>query len=46
MACFVVQQSEHGLVTPMHAIEIANGQGASRCDVRVVEAAKNLHREG
>jgi hypothetical protein len=40
----VVQQRQHGLVPAVHAVEVADGQGAGRRDAGVVEAAKNLHR--
>jgi hypothetical protein len=29
MQCFIFKQSQHGLVTTMHAIKIANRQGAA-----------------
>jgi hypothetical protein len=38
-----VQQGQHGLVAPVHTVEIANGQGAGAGDAWVVKAAKNLH---
>ena len=43
MRRFTAQQGQHGLVAPVHAIEIANGQGAGRSQAGVVEAAKYLH---
>jgi hypothetical protein len=41
----VAQQRQHGLVAAVHAVEVADGQRAGRRDTRMVEAAKNLHRE-
>ena len=41
---FVVQQRQHGLVPPVHAVEITDGQRAGAGDARVVESAKDLHR--
>jgi hypothetical protein len=41
----VVQQRQHRLVPAVHAVEVADGQGAGRRDTGVVEAAENLHRE-
>ena len=39
-----LQKREHGLVATVHAVEIANGEGAGGGYARVPEAAKNLHR--
>jgi len=39
-----VEQGQHGLVAPVHAIEIADGQRTGIGNARVVEAAKDLHR--
>ncbi len=39
----VVQQRQHGLVAAVHAVEIADGQGAGARDAGMVEAAENLH---
>jgi predicted RNA-binding protein with PUA domain len=44
VAGLVVQEGQHGLVAAVHAIEVPDGQCAGRRDVRVVEAAKYLHR--
>ena len=37
------QQGQHGLVAPVHAVKVADGEGAGRGQPWVVEAAKNLH---
>jgi hypothetical protein len=42
---FTAQERQHGLVAAVHAIEVADGQGAGGCQVGVVEAAENLHPE-
>ena len=39
-----VQQGQHGLVAPVHTIEIADGQRTGIGNARVVESAKDLHR--
>jgi hypothetical protein len=39
----VFQQRQHGLVAAVHAIEVADGQGAGGRDAWMVEAAENLH---
>jgi hypothetical protein len=43
LRCFATQKREHGLVTAVHAVKVANRQGTGRCHARVFEAAKNLH---
>jgi hypothetical protein len=40
---FAAQKRQHGLVAPVHAIEIADGHSAGGGQMGVVEAAKNLH---
>ena len=40
---FAAQQGEHGLVTPVNAIKVANRQGARLGDARVMKSAENLH---
>jgi hypothetical protein len=40
---FAAQQGQHGLVAAVHAIEIADGQGAGGGQAGVLEASKNLH---
>jgi hypothetical protein len=37
------QQRKHGLVTTVHAVEVADGQCASRCHTGVMKTTKNLH---
>ena len=39
VARFVDQQGDHGLVAPVHTVEVADGEGAARSDAseRVVE---------
>ena len=37
------QQRQHGLVAAVHAVEIADGERATRGDAGVVQAAKDLH---
>jgi hypothetical protein len=39
----VFEQSEHGLVTAVHAVKVANGQRAGPGQFRVVETAENSH---
>jgi hypothetical protein len=41
--CFAAQQGQHGLVATVHAVKIADGQGAGRGQPWVIEAAENLH---
>jgi hypothetical protein len=43
MPGFIAQQSQHGLVAAVNAIEIANGHCAGRCQFGVVNAAKDVH---
>jgi hypothetical protein len=38
-----VQQRQHGLVATVHAVEIADGQGAGWSHAGMPEPAKNLH---
>jgi hypothetical protein len=38
-----VQQRQHGLVAAVHAVEVADGDGARGRDAGVVEAAEGLH---
>jgi hypothetical protein len=40
---FAAQKRNHGLVAPVHAVEIADGQRAGGGQIGVMEAAKNLH---
>jgi hypothetical protein len=40
---FASEQGQHGLVTAVHTIEVADGQGAGVGQLGVVETAKNLH---
>ena len=40
---FADQQRQHGLVAPVHAVEVADRDGAGRSDAGVVVAAKHLH---
>ena len=43
LGSFSRQQGQHGLVTPVNTIEIADGDGAGRFSPWMVEASKNLH---
>ena len=38
-----LEQRQHGLVAPVHAVKIADRQGAGRGHVGMVETAENLH---
>src|SRR6218665_117329 len=40
----VVEQGQHGLVAPVHAIEVAYGQRTGASDARVVESTEDFHR--
>ena len=44
MPGFAFQQRQHGLMAPVHPIEVANGQGAFRCQLKVLVTTKNFHR--
>jgi hypothetical protein len=39
----VFQQGQHGLVAPVNAIKVANGQRTSWCESVVTVAAKKFH---
>jgi hypothetical protein len=40
---FAVEQRQHRLMTPVHAVKVADRQRAGRCNAGVVETAKDLH---
>jgi hypothetical protein len=40
---FATQKRQHGLVAPVHAIEIANRRGTRRGHSRMFETSKYLH---
>jgi hypothetical protein len=40
---FALEQRQHGLVASVHAVKVANRQGASRGNVGVLETPENLH---
>ena len=44
LAGFGVQEAEHGLVAAVHAVEVADRQGAGRSHARVPKSAEDLHR--
>jgi hypothetical protein len=46
MPGFVFQQRQHGLVTTVHPIEIADGQCTRGSDATVMNASENLHGLG
>jgi hypothetical protein len=37
------EQRQHGLMAPVYAIEVANGQGAGGMEPGVIKASKYLH---
>jgi len=39
------QQSQHGLMSPMNPIEVANGQGARWRQIFVMKSSKNSHEK-
>jgi hypothetical protein len=43
VTCLIDQQSQHGLMATVHAVKVANGQGASLGQLRVMKTSKNLH---
>jgi hypothetical protein len=43
VACLVVQQCQHGLMTPMHTVKVANGQGACLGQLRVLKTSEDAH---
>ena len=40
---FIFEQGQHGLMAPVDAVKVTNGQGASGRNARMFEAAKYLH---
>jgi hypothetical protein len=46
MPRFVAQQSQHGLVAAVNAIEVANGDGAGWRQFGMLNAAKDVHGLG
>ena len=45
LACFVTQQGQHRLVTPVHAIKVADGQRAGSSNARMFKTAKHFHEK-
>ena len=43
MLGLVAQQRQHRLVPAVHAVEVADRQGASRCDTGMVEPSEKQH---
>jgi hypothetical protein len=43
MTRFVVQQSQHGLMTSVYTIKVANGQRARRGQLRMLKTSKDAH---
>jgi hypothetical protein len=44
VACFAVEQGQHGLVTPVHTVKVTDGQSTGIGQLRVMKTSKNLHK--
>jgi hypothetical protein len=38
-----LEQAQHGLMSPVYTIKIANGHSAGRSQAGMIDAAENLH---
>jgi hypothetical protein len=43
VARLIFKQGQHGLVATVHAVKVANGQGASLGQLGVLKTSENLH---
>ncbi len=43
MLRLIFKQGQHGLVAPVHTVEVANRQGAFGCEPRLAVSAKDFH---